>query len=290
MVSMRVLIILLAGVSAAAAQDAPHGNWQTPGEIQKPGDIQTPSGTRHTRARSRRPARFRPGEIQRSPDHPRRDTQPKGPWIKPGEIQAPKASRRPDHQRRMREPALRVRRCAVRLRQSKPAARRRGDAAGGLPEIARAQGKPAYVEGHTDGKGSDAYNMKLSEARGRTVRDWLGANGAPGLDPDQGLRQAHADRSQHDDRRPRRSRSREKNRRVEIVFETCKIEPRLYGRDDEVVCFTDMTRVPNLNHPTASGRGGALALSLASARCGLGPALGDRDQRGAQHALADHVA
>src|SRR5258706_9411966 len=26
--------------------------------------------------------------------------------------------------------------------------------------------------------GTVAYNMKLSEARGRTVRDWLGANGA----------------------------------------------------------------------------------------------------------------
>lgn len=30
------------------------------------------------------------------------------------------------------------------------------------------------VIGHTDSKGDDAYNLKLSEARARTVRDWFG--------------------------------------------------------------------------------------------------------------------
>ena len=29
------------------------------------------------------------------------------------------------------------------------------------------------IEGHTDGKGSDAYNQKLSERRANSVKDWL---------------------------------------------------------------------------------------------------------------------
>ena len=32
------------------------------------------------------------------------------------------------------------------------------------------------IEGHTDSKGSDAYNQKLSELRGKSVRDWLVKN------------------------------------------------------------------------------------------------------------------
>lgn len=36
----------------------------------------------------------------------------------------------------------------------------------------------ATVEGHTDSKGDDAYNQKLSERRAQSVRNWLAANGA----------------------------------------------------------------------------------------------------------------
>lgn len=36
----------------------------------------------------------------------------------------------------------------------------------------------ATVEGHTDSKGDDAYNQKLSERRADSVRKWLAANGA----------------------------------------------------------------------------------------------------------------
>ena len=36
----------------------------------------------------------------------------------------------------------------------------------------------ATVEGHTDSKGDDAYNRKLSERRAESVRKWLAANGA----------------------------------------------------------------------------------------------------------------
>jgi len=32
---------------------------------------------------------------------------------------------------------------------------------------------PATIEGHTDSKGDDAYNMKLSEQRAAAVKEWL---------------------------------------------------------------------------------------------------------------------
>ena len=35
----------------------------------------------------------------------------------------------------------------------------------------------AAVEGHTDGKGDDAYNLKLSERRAGAVKDWLVKDG-----------------------------------------------------------------------------------------------------------------
>ncbi|MEJ0036586.1 MAG: OmpA family protein [Gammaproteobacteria bacterium] len=35
------------------------------------------------------------------------------------------------------------------------------------------------VQGHTDSVGSDAYNLKLSQARAQTVRDYLVSNGVP---------------------------------------------------------------------------------------------------------------
>ena len=38
-------------------------------------------------------------------------------------------------------------------------------------------GAPVTIDGHTDGKGSDAYNQPLSEKRAQAVRDWLVKNG-----------------------------------------------------------------------------------------------------------------
>jgi outer membrane protein OmpA-like peptidoglycan-associated protein len=215
MVSMRTLIILLAGVSAAAAQDAPHGTWQTPGAIQQPGEVQKPSGNWQTPGPIQKAGEIqKPGEIQ----------EPKGPWIKPGEIQVPKG---------IEAVRVTINGCENRLSVFADAlfdfdkASLRPDAEAtlraALPEIAKAQGKPAYVEGHTDGKGSDAYNMKLSEARGRTVRDWLGANGAiPAATPIKayGKRMPIAPNTTPDGQDD--PEGRQKNRRVEIVFETCK--------------------------------------------------------------------
>ena len=43
-----------------------------------------------------------------------------------------------------------------------------------LAQLIKAQNAPAVaIEGHGDGKGDDAYNQRLSEARAVAVRDYL---------------------------------------------------------------------------------------------------------------------
>lgn len=44
-------------------------------------------------------------------------------------------------------------------------------------DVVKEKGKGAVrIEGHTDSKGADAYNQKLSERRANSVRDWLVKN------------------------------------------------------------------------------------------------------------------
>ena len=43
-----------------------------------------------------------------------------------------------------------------------------------VAEVLRSRaGSPVTIEGHTDGKASDAYNQPLSEKRAQAVREWL---------------------------------------------------------------------------------------------------------------------
>ncbi len=208
---LRAVAFLLAGVAAASAQEPSPSATPTPGatrtrgEIQQPGEIRAPTGPWRT-----------PGEIQ----------QPKGPWLKPGEIQVPKG---------IEAVKATVARCENRFsvladalfdfdRSSlRPDAEETLKAA--LPGIAKAPGHVSRVEGHTDGKGSDAYNQALSEARAVTIRDWLAANGGiPATTPTKGLgkRFPIAPNTTPDGRDD--PIGRQKNRRVDIVFETCKAE------------------------------------------------------------------
>jgi outer membrane protein OmpA-like peptidoglycan-associated protein len=101
----------------------------------------------------------------------------------------------------------------------------RVEAAPTLSEVGRrlAQGKqPVAIEGHTDGKGTDEYNQKLSEQRATSVRAYLVDHGTAGsrltvvgygkkhpVAPNE-----HGDGSDDPD-------GRQKNRRVEIVINTC---------------------------------------------------------------------
>jgi outer membrane protein OmpA-like peptidoglycan-associated protein len=80
--------------------------------------------------------------------------------------------------------------------------------------------QPVRIEGHTDSKGSDAYNQALSEDRALSVKEWLAAEEA--VDGENfeivGFGESrpaapneHADGSDDPD-------GRQKNRRVEIVI------------------------------------------------------------------------
>jgi outer membrane protein OmpA-like peptidoglycan-associated protein len=240
MQAVRTLIAILAGVGAASAQDAPRGNWQVPspiaqpGEIQKPGQIRPPSGPWLSPGPIAQPGDIqKPGEIQR----------PTGPWLTPGPIAQPAEVQKPvaplqtpgEIQAPRGIEAVKATATGCENRVSvlgdalfdfdksnlRPEAEATLQAA--LPEILTAGGNPARIEGHTDGKGSDAYNLRLSEARGRTVRDWLVASGA--ISPSTpvkgfGKRMPIAPNTTPDGRDD--PEGRQKNRRVEIVFETCK--------------------------------------------------------------------
>lgn len=87
--------------------------------------------------------------------------------------------------------------------------------------IIRQQAKGTVrIEGHTDSKGSDAYNQKLSEQRASAVRDWLVNK--------EGLRNVTFATQGFGARRPKVSNTkpdgsddppgRQKNRRVEIIL------------------------------------------------------------------------
>lgn len=82
---------------------------------------------------------------------------------------------------------------------------------------------PATIEGHTDAKGSDAYNQTLSEKRAQTVKDWLVAKGVlPASTPIQGWgkRRPVAPNAKPDGSDD--PAGRQKNRRVEVVLDLCK--------------------------------------------------------------------
>ena len=94
-----------------------------------------------------------------------------------------------------------------------------------LEEVAahvNAAGKRVMVEGHTDAKGSDSYNQTLSERRASAVRLALTERGVSdarmivrGLGKSQPIApNEHADGSDDPD-------GRQKNRRVEVVINTC---------------------------------------------------------------------
>ncbi len=78
----------------------------------------------------------------------------------------------------------------------------------------------ARIEGHTDAKGSDAYNQKLSERRALAVKTWLiereGLRNAQFLTQGFGARKPKAPNKTSDG--ADNPEGRQQNRRVEIIF------------------------------------------------------------------------
>jgi len=91
------------------------------------------------------------------------------------------------------------------------------------PAIRQAGQHPMQINGYTDSVGSQDYNQVLSEQRATTVRDWLAAHGyVPAATPTQGFGKQHpiAPNTNPDGTDNRVGRS--KNRRVEVLIDTCK--------------------------------------------------------------------
>ena len=150
----------------------------------------------------------KPGEIQK----------PKGAWQAPGQIQ------RPGEIQKVRE------QCKARFlvgadalfefdkAELTPAA---GKVLAELELLIRREGKhPLLVEGHTDAIGPAEYNRQLSEKRARAVQSWLESNGSSGSVRGYGKTRPVAPNTNPDG--TDNPDGRQKNRRVEIVIDTCK--------------------------------------------------------------------
>jgi len=91
-----------------------------------------------------------------------------------------------------------------------------------LPELEKAGKHPVSIEGHTDAKGADAYNDSLSERRAGTVKQRLVARKAA---PESTRVAAYGERKPvAANTKPDGSddpEGRQKNRRVEVVIDTC---------------------------------------------------------------------
>jgi outer membrane protein OmpA-like peptidoglycan-associated protein len=88
-----------------------------------------------------------------------------------------------------------------------------------VAEVIRKYGKPTVrIEGHTDSKGSHEYNVKLSQRRADSVKDWLVKNGAiRGALVTKGFAETQPVAPNQNPDGSDNSEGRQKNRRVEII-------------------------------------------------------------------------
>jgi outer membrane protein OmpA-like peptidoglycan-associated protein len=88
-----------------------------------------------------------------------------------------------------------------------------------VAEVIRKYGKPMVrIEGHTDSKGNHDYNVKLSQRRADSVKDWLVKKGAiGGTLVTKGLAEAQPVAPNQNPDGSDNPEGRQKNRRVEIV-------------------------------------------------------------------------
>jgi outer membrane protein OmpA-like peptidoglycan-associated protein len=78
----------------------------------------------------------------------------------------------------------------------------------------------AAIEGHTDGKGADRYNQRLSERRAESVRRWLAANGVATRMTARGWGKTKPVAANTKPNGADDPEGRQKNRRVEITVKT----------------------------------------------------------------------
>lgn len=92
-----------------------------------------------------------------------------------------------------------------------PSSRSYIDSVGQAMSSPEAGGKTVFIEGHTDAKGSDYYNMSLSRERARAVKDYLVQN--YGISPSRLVAEGKGET------RPKYAPNDERNRRVEFYGE-----------------------------------------------------------------------
>ena len=101
----------------------------------------------------------------------------------------------------------------------KPAAEATLTKAAALIQEKARKGATVRIEGHTDAKGNDAYNQKLSERRAGSVKQWFLSHGVTGVTfttAGFGAKQPVAPNTKPDGSDD--PEGRQKNRRVEIVI------------------------------------------------------------------------
>jgi outer membrane protein OmpA-like peptidoglycan-associated protein len=81
-------------------------------------------------------------------------------------------------------------------------------------------GASTAIEGHTDGKGADQYNQRLSERRAESVRRWLAANGVASKMTSRGWGKTKPVAPNTKSNGADDPDGRQKNRRVEITVKT----------------------------------------------------------------------
>jgi len=146
--------------------------------------------------------------------------QPTGPWQTPGQIQKPGAIQTVQHgcERRL----VVAGDALFDFNKSTLTAQAAQSLAALGPKIVQAARPPEVVEGHTDSIGGVAYNLTLSEARARAVRDWLAVHGfiAAGA-PIKGYGASRPVAPNTLENGADNPAGRALNRRVEVVIRTC---------------------------------------------------------------------
>ena len=201
----QCILVVLVQVPFAIAADGDNYNIQVPGEIQAPkgqwqtpGEIKAPKGQWQT-----------PGEIKT----------PKGTWQVPKDFKSPIVVRNSGCKHRLEIGS------DVLFEFNKSTINKNAETAlAVLGSMVQKYGKhPIQVEGHTDAVGSDTYNQSLSERRAEAVKQWLisrqfidSAAQTVGF----GKRKPVAPNTLPDG--TDNPTGRQKNRRVEIVIDSCK--------------------------------------------------------------------
>jgi outer membrane protein OmpA-like peptidoglycan-associated protein len=101
----------------------------------------------------------------------------------------------------------------------RPAAEQTLSKAAALIQEKAKKGAGVRIEGHTDAKGNDAYNQKLSERRAEAVKSWFVSHGVTGVAfTTQGFGAKHPVAPNTKPDGSDDPEGRQKNRRVEIVI------------------------------------------------------------------------